>query len=330
MLAPSEVAALLFHQFKDERYSYSREIDPIVGVSFTGLFDFFVKAFGAEWLQWMFDGRPRTAQGLQFESAEAGYLSFWRQEVEVTVNEFCQARGLRTPNRMTTVPACRHQVPAHRRILWLASPKAQRFIRRITLGANDPVALAAIDAGYSVIPAPSARDEDGNLLNDINDPRSTEWLVEIPTEVPWASLPGCDAFDLHELSARTQFGLWMNVQKYYTAHNTSATIELREDEIDDLSGLIYEAIQTDEGYISAALLQRFDARNSAFPRLPFEPIDKETYDRLSADVEARKVSDFRSALDRHDDARELVASESACTSAACVAAADKADREGKA
>ena len=324
-----EVAALLFHQFKDERYAYSREIDPIVGVSFTGLFDFFVKAFGAEWLQWMFDGRPRTAEGLRFENAEAGYLMFWRQEVETTVREFCQARGLRVPNRMTTV-----QPAGTKSLLTGASsgwhpPKAQRFIRRITLGANDPVALAAIDAGYSVIPAPSARDEDGNLLNDINDPRSTEWLVEIPTEVPWANLPGCDAFDLHELSARAQFGLWMNVQKYYTAHNTSATIELREDEIDDLSGLIYEAIQTDEGYISAALLQRFDARNSAFPRLPFEPIDKETFDRLSADVEARKVSDFRSALDRHDDARELVASESACTSAACVAAADKADREGK-
>ncbi|MGD1909574.1 MAG: LAGLIDADG family homing endonuclease, partial [Rivularia sp. (in: cyanobacteria)] len=34
------VAALLNHKFLEPRYQYSRELDPIVGVSFTGLFDF--------------------------------------------------------------------------------------------------------------------------------------------------------------------------------------------------------------------------------------------------------------------------------------------------
>ena len=323
-----EVAALLFHQFKDERYSYSREIDPIVGVSFTGLFDFFVKAFGADWLEWMFAGRPRQDGPIHYEALEASYLHSWRQEVEITIREFCQVRGLRVPNRMTTV-----QPAGTKSLLTGASsgwhpPKAQRFIRRITFGAYDPVALAAIDAGYSVIPAPSARDEEGNLLNDIHDPRSAEWLVEIPTEVPWANLPGCDKFDLHELSARAQFGLWMNVQKHYTAHNTSATIELQESEIEDLSGLIYEAIQNDEGYISAALLQRFDARGGAFPRLPFEPISRQDYDILCADVEARRQLPFRTALQKHDDKRELAPQESACSSPACLANAERAEREG--
>ncbi|HTL87884.1 MAG TPA: LAGLIDADG family homing endonuclease, partial [Leptolyngbya sp.] len=46
------VAALLNHRFNEPRYQYSRELDPIVGVSFTGLFDFFVHAFGVEWLRW--------------------------------------------------------------------------------------------------------------------------------------------------------------------------------------------------------------------------------------------------------------------------------------
>ena len=322
-----EVAALLFHKFKDGRYSYSREIDPIVGVSFTGLFDFFVKLWGADWLEWMFAGRPTAWKGNDYAALEAGYLSFWRQEVEATIFEFCAARGLRAPNRMTTV-----QPAGTKSLLTGASsgwhpPKAQRFIRRITFGAYDPVAMAAMDAGYSVIPAPSARDEEGNLLDDIYDVRSAEWLVEIPTEVPWANLPGCDRFDLNQLSARAQFGLWMNVQKHYTAHNTSATIELREDEIDELSGLIYESIQNNEGYISAALLQRFDAMNSAFPRLPFEPIDKETYELMASEVEIRKTLDFRAALAIHDDNRDLAPQESACSSAACLANAEKAERE---
>ena len=329
--AALEVAALLFHQFKDDRYRFSREIDPIVGVSFTGLFDFLVTKFGASWLEWMFEGRPAAgAHEIDYAAEEAELLKRWRSVVETTVREFCEARGLRTPNRMTTV-----QPAGTKSLLTGASsgwhpPKAQRFIRRVTFGAYDPVALAAIDAGYSVIPAPSARDEEGNLLDDIQDPRVSEWLVEIPTEVSWANLPGCDAFDLHELSAAAQFGLWMNVQQHYTAHNTSATIELQESEIDELSELIYRSIQNDDGYISAALLQRFDASGGAFPRLPFEPISKETYERLQAEVDSRKAAPFALALKHHDDDRDLTPQESACSSAACLAAADKADREGKA
>ena len=68
----------------------------------------------------------------------------------------------------------------------------------------------------------------------------------------------------------------MNIQKYYTTHNTSATIEFRENEIPELASLIHEAILNNDGYISLALLARFDA-NETFPRLPFEPITKEKY-----------------------------------------------------
>ncbi|MFM7171124.1 MAG: ribonucleoside-triphosphate reductase, adenosylcobalamin-dependent, partial [Cyanobium sp.] len=52
------VACLLNHRFEVERYRQSRAWDPIVGVSFTGLFDFFVQAFGTPWLQWWEAGRP--------------------------------------------------------------------------------------------------------------------------------------------------------------------------------------------------------------------------------------------------------------------------------
>jgi ribonucleotide reductase class II len=64
------VAVLLHHQFIEPRYQYSRELDPIVGVSFTGLFDFFVNAFGVDWLRWWEAGRPETPQGLAFKHKE--------------------------------------------------------------------------------------------------------------------------------------------------------------------------------------------------------------------------------------------------------------------
>lgn len=317
-----QVAALLHHEFSDRRYQFSRELDPIVGVSFTGLFDFFVHAFGASWLQWMMDGRPNDGDRYQrFTDQEAKYLGLWRRTVRHTVVDYCTRHGLRVPSRTTTV-----QPAGTKSLLTGASsgwhpPKAQRFIRRITVGANDPVALAAIDYGFSVIPAQSARDDEGNLLNDIHDPRSREWLIEVPVAVSWASLPGCDRFDLSQLSAAAQFGLYMQVQNHYTEHNTSATIEFRENEIDELSQLIYDHMG--KGYISAALLARFDA-NATFPRLPFEPINKEQFDELhSKRIKRGKGVSFHQALAEHDDSRELVAASAACTSSACIAAADR-------
>ncbi|MGK7891444.1 MAG: LAGLIDADG family homing endonuclease [Leptolyngbyaceae cyanobacterium] len=197
-------------------------------------------------------------------------------------------------------------------------PKAQRFIRRITFGKNDPVALACLDYGYPVVPSQSDRDDEGCLLNDPFDPRCTEWLVEIPTEVSWANLPGADAVNISQFSALAQFDFYMQVQRHYTTHNTSATIELREPEIDALGTRIFEAIRDDEGYMSAALLARFDDHQT-FPRLPFEPIDKETYDRLSREVrERRQVESFAEAMAVHDRGDRTEAGPAGCDSDKCM------------
>ena len=124
--------ALLHHEFNVTRYRESRELDPIVGVSFTGLFDFFVHAFGADWLRWFVDGRPDTPEGKAFKKTEASYLMRWRKVVETTLTEYCEKHKLRVPNRSTTV-----QPAGTKSLLTGASsgwhlPKSQRFIRRVT------------------------------------------------------------------------------------------------------------------------------------------------------------------------------------------------------
>ncbi len=312
------VAVLLNHKFAEPRYQYSRLIDPIVGVSFTGLFDFFVKAFGVDWLRWWEEGRPETPAGLEFKRQEADYLTRWKDTVHQVVWEYCDRRGLRRPNRCTTV-----QPSGTKSLLTGASPgwhppKAQRFLRRITFRKNDPVALACIDYGYNVIPSQSDKDEKGNLLNDPFDPRCSEWLVEIPVAVPWADLPGADQIEISQFSAIAQMDFYMQVQKFYVRHNTSATIELRESEIEALSDRIYQAIQNDEGYISAALLARFDDHQT-FPRLPFEPIDKATYDRLMQEVlNRRRTHDFHTALSRYDLGEMAEAGPAGCDSDKCL------------
>lgn len=326
-----QVAALLQHEFVHERYQYSREIDPIVGVSFTGLFDFFVHAFGSEWLKWMMEGRQYGRAYDLFTRAEQEYLIQFREAARKGVTTYCEHHGLRTPNRITTV-----QPAGTKSLLTGASsgwhpPKAQRFIRRITFGVNDPIVKAMMAQGFSVIPAQSARDENGNLLDDITDHRVHEVLVEIPTEVSWANLPGADEFDLAKLPVTAQWGLYMQVQTYYTDHNTSATIELREDEIEVLGDLIYKAIQEDKGYISAALLARFDASGGTFPRLPFEPIDKGTYETWMLPIDIVREDDPRSLLEhlrRFDNADIAIESVSACTNEACLAKLDKEESMG--
>ena len=73
-----------------------------------------------------------------------------------------------------------------------------------------------------------------------------------------------------------------------------------------------------EGYISAALLARFDA-NATFPRLPFEPIDAETYEQLQSQVIQRRVSsDFFEALQRYDQGELKEAGPSGCDSDKCL------------
>ncbi|MBE9020028.1 ribonucleoside-triphosphate reductase, partial [Chroococcidiopsidales cyanobacterium LEGE 13417] len=302
---------------------------PIVGVSFTGLFDFFDRTFGVDWLRWWEQGRPeefgiRNSEfGIEnmaeyFRNKEREYLSRWRDIVFRVVWEYRDRHHIKRPNRCTTV-----QPSGTKSLLTGASPgwhppKAQRFIRRITFRKNDPVALACIDYGYAVIPSQSDKDENGNLLNDPFDPRCMEWLVEIPVAVPWADLPGADEIEISKFSAPAQMDFYMQVQKYYVTHNTSATIELRENEVEALGTRIYETIQNDEGYISAALLARFDDLQT-FPRLPFEPITKAKYEELMQQVHSRRqVHDFYTALSRYD-AQELdEAGPAGCDSDKCL------------
>lgn len=312
------VATLLNHKFVEPRYQISRELDPIVGVSFTGLFDFFVKAFGVDWLHWWSAGRPETPEGLEFKRQEREYLTRWREIVRKGVWDYCSRHGLKRPNRYTTV-----QPSGTKSLLTGASPgwhppKAVRFIRRITFRKNDPVALACIDYGYNVVPSQSDKDENGHLLNDPFDPRCTEWLVEIPVAVIWADIPGADEIDISKFSVLAQFDFAMQVQRHYVTHNTSSTWELRSDEVEALGKKIYQAIQNNDGYISAALLARFDDRQS-FPRLPFEPISHETYEQLCQEVlQRQKISDFHLALARYKSEASDELGPAGCDSDKCL------------
>ena len=129
-----------------------------------------------------------------------------------------------------------------------------------------------------------------------------------------AKIPGADQIDISKFSARAQFDFYMQVQRFYTTHNTSATIEFREDEIESLAADIFTAIHDNQGYISAALLARFDSHQT-FPRMPFEPIGYEEYLEMMVEVkQRRKNEDFDAALRTHDGTCLFEAGPAACES----------------
>ena len=312
---------LLSHVFDIERFRYSREIDPIIGISFTGFFDFCVLRFGKEWLRWWKTGRSKDfylAKYFLFE--EHLLLETWRDSVKETVEEYCKRNGIKQPNRYTTV-----QPSGSLSLLTGASPgwhppKATRYIRRITFSKDSPVAKACIDYGYNVVPSQSCKDDLGNLLNDINDIRVTEVLVEIPIEVSWAYIADEAEYNPSENTALAQLDFYMQVQKYYSTHTTSATIELSEHEIEPLGEEIHRLIQNDEGYISAALLAKFDSLET-FPRLPFEPISKERYIQECQDVLSRRTNDnFLELVNFHTTMMEFTseAGSAGCDSDKCL------------
>ena len=335
-----QASAYLQRGFVNRRYQFSREVDPIVAVSFTGAFTFFVNAFGVNWLKWWQAGRPQQwgyfldaytipphPFSLPFKKClsdfyldvEQIYFQNWRDIVHQTVWDYCDRHNLKRPNRCTTLkPEGSLTLLTGVGACGWHPPKAKHYIRRMTFGAHDPIALAAIDYGYTVVPSQSCKDDDGNLLNDPFDPRVTEWLVEVPVEEPWANLSGAEDIDPSAFPVEAQFDFYMQVQKYYTTHNTSATIEIYEHEIEKLAGLIHNAIAKDEGYISAAIMGRSDG-NSIFPRLPFEPISRERYQELTRQVSDRRQSDdFMALISRHETEIEAGPADSACDSGACL------------
>jgi ribonucleotide reductase class II len=174
------------------------------------------------------------------------------------------------------------------------------YIRRITMAKLDPVAMACIDCGYSVVPSQSDKDKDGNLLNNPFDPECTEWLVEMPIQVPWANKVS-EEYDLDKISAIAQLDFYMNAQLHYVRHNGSFTLNYREDEIDAVTETLYGWIEDGLPYISIAMLPRFEVDASIFPRLPFEPISKEEYEKLSAqNIKTGNGKSFFENLQRYD------------------------------
>lgn len=292
-LAGQLAAQVLMRDFPHPILQRAKELDPIVGVSCTGLIDYFVQTLGRQYIQWWMLKRPRSGGGRIIYSSqnmkqgefETQYEYFsryerfcftqWRKSARAGTYDFCDKNGLKRPSRCTTIQPAGTVSLLTDSSCGIHWPKDTRYIRRLTIAKNAPMALACRDAGYKIIPSAKDKDADGQLLLDPMDDRCTEWMIEVPFEISWADM--AERFDLNKIPAISQLDFSLVAMNCYADHTVSQTLELEAYEIEELSIGIQSAIEQNKGYVSTALLARFDAKTSAFPRLPYEPISKEVY-----------------------------------------------------
>lgn len=321
--AALQAVPLLHLEVDIERFRYSHKIDPMILVSATHINEWFLRYFGTDWLDWWLEGRPDSNIGRMFKREETNILFVWRKTVETTISAYCARVGLNIPNRMTGIKpeGSLGLIASDSGFCGVHFPPSGGFIytRRKTFSKNDPVALAAMEYGYPCVPSPDSKDKHGYLLDDPFDPRVDTWLIEVPIkESIIDEFPKLADVDIGQIPATAMFDWIMQVQRHYSRHSTSCTINLSESEIDPLSEKIYSAIANNDGYISAALLARAE-HYQTFPRMAYEKISLEKYNKMQAEIEkksAGKTFDdlVQKYLDKHGDS---TSGEVACSSEIC-------------
>ena len=316
--------ALLHHEFTSHpRYQEGRNNDPIVAVSITGVFDFFIKLLGDDYLNWTLDNRELfwnkaentdrlvelaeklnistdMSHGSFYVEVEKYYYTMWRNIVEKAVLDYCQKSNLKAPNRCTTI-----QPSGTKSLLTNSSPGIHPtwgayFVRRIRFAAEDPVARACIKAGHSTVKS----------QNDIANNTDSEVIIEFPMKAKWVDYVDFGKFpDIKSWPALGMFRFYMNAQKYYVGHNASCTINFGDDEIKELSAEIFKTIKEDEGYVSVALLPKSDI---PFPNLPFENISRERYNEMIS-----KIGEFDEEFVRKSDWNKNEKYQLACEGQMC-------------
>jgi hypothetical protein len=146
---------------------------------------------------------------------------------------------------------------------------SQRFIRRVRFGTSDPLVEACRQHGYPVVTEIGL---DGR-------PDHSRWVVEFPCEVPEGTLVAST------MSAEDQLGWASWAQKNWADQAVSVTITYRDKELPAIRSWLAE--HYDHEVKSVSFLRYSD---HGFALAPYEPIDKEEYDRRVARLKGGEVT----------------------------------------
>jgi len=168
---------------------------------------------------------------------------------------------------------------------------APYYIRRIRISATDALFKMLKDQGIPYHPEVGQSEES-----------ATTFVLDFPVKAPK------NAIFKDDLTALNQLEHWKDVKQYYTEHNPSVTISVGEDEWIRVANWLYENWDIIGG------LSFLPRSTHVYQLAPYEEIDKERYEKLSAQFE--KVDFSHLVLYEHVDETE-VKRELACAGGAC-------------
>ncbi len=129
------------------------------------------------------------------------------------------------------------------------------FVRRVRISSDDPLTKVCEELGYPVLP-------------EVGQDRETcvTKVVEFPVKVPEGKTKG-------DVSAIEQLEIYKMFMEYYTDHNCSITVHVREHEWDEVEQWVWD--HWDD--IVALTFLSFD--DNFYELLPFETIEKKEYEK---------------------------------------------------
>lgn len=166
---------------------------------------------------------------------------------------------------------------------------SEYYIRRVRINSNDPLVNVIKELGWTMKPEVGQSIETADTL-----------VIEFPVKAQSGKTK-------YDVGAIEQLEFYKMTMQYYTDHNTSITIHVRDNEWDD----VVDWIDNNKDWMVAVSFLSLD--DSYYELMPYEEIDKETYDKMSKEMNKFKPS----LLAKYESGEEFDLGDAECASGSC-------------
>lgn len=287
-----------------DTWNTTQKRDRLVGVSLSGVMDF------QDALGWTKELDNKDTLSI------SRYLAVLLEDLRYIANEesLRYAHELRIPapllvttikpsgtiSKMPTISAGVHK------------NRAPYYLRRVRITATDPLAKVMLDAGYPVYPLVTSSGPTEKQLYDMKPfelaqelQKSPTWVIEFPVKTT-AKDKSSDE------SAISQFGRYLDFQRYWTDHNTSITIEFSREEIPALVDMLLEHW---DNYIGVSFMLK---DTNAYPQMPEQVITEDEYYLRATKLEyitSEQITEALKEIERENAMSELLDAD--CVNGVC-------------
>lgn len=199
---------------------------------------------------------------------EMGFLGYLGEVAREEADDYAKELRVSSPLLVTTVKpeGTISQVAGgvSSGLHWSHSPY---YIRRIRINAADPLAKAVQFLGWTVNPEVGTP----GVTREVQLANARTLVIDFP--VASGATRTKD-----DVSAAEQLATYFDFQRFYTEHNSSNTITVRPQEWAEVESIVYE--KWDE--FTAVSFLALDGGSYALA--PYEAIDRETYERMVAEM----------------------------------------------